>query len=501
VEEEKGTMTRRRAAVRRSGECSIILSAILASLLLLAGCDAGNGRKRAADQKKDGTEEKVVSPGNPDEGGIRLNWIGHWKDEDKREVQVHEVKREYEFLHPNVKLNLVFNTDLEGSDPAYKRRAAQAIVTMVETGKIDWDIVYLDIAVYEHVAEMLQDPHWVKKHIVDFSEVPGFLDSQKAFIVQDPRYKEKIGGILTGPFIEGYIQNMWYNTEVARETGLVVKERDMSFEDLLGCARKLQEYNRENGAAIHFIKLSSWNRIDLLFENLFKSQFPDLESAVERTLNEEKKEAFLQTLLAFERLSEYQPLVNSGWESLTFNDFKKQFLFDDDALFMMGGTFMYSNFRGLDVEESRKMRPLENPVMGRPNGLIGDYTPTFAVMKNSENRDAAVDFLMLWATPKNAEKWVRYAKNPTGIKGHLSEAVSREMAVYDDIYEQYVRDMERKYEGTPMMYLRTPTYVLGESSPVSITELRARLALILEGKLKARDYYNEVMRRVEGTRQ
>lgn len=116
---------------------------------------------------------------------------------------------------------------------------------------------------------------------------------------------------------------------------------------------------------------------------------------------------------------------------------------------------MYSNFRGLDVEESGKMRPLENPVLGRPNGLLGDYTPTFAVMKNGGNRDAAVDFLMSWATPKVAEKWLRYAKNPTGIRGHLSDTVSREIDAGNDVYEQFVRDMERAYEGTPMMYLRT----------------------------------------------
>jgi hypothetical protein len=38
------------------------------------------------------------------------------------------------------------------------------------------------------------------------------------------------------------------------------------------------------------------------------------------------------------------------------------------------------------------------------------------------------------------------------------------------------------------MYLRTPTCVFGEKSPVSITELRERLARILEGKVAAREY-------------
>jgi len=188
--------------------------------------------------------------------------------------------------------------------------------------------------------------------------------------------------------------------------------------------------------------------------------------------------------------------VNENGEKLAFNDFKEEFLFEDDALFIMAGTFMYSNFRGLDVDKSRKMKPVENPVMRKANGLIGDYTPTFAVMKNSRNREAAVDFLMSWAQPKNAEKWVRYTKNPTGTKGHLSEAVSKEIDSVNDVYEEFVRDMEKKYRGTPMMYLRSPTYVLGKGSPVSITELRDRLAETLEGKLKARDYFDDVMRRL-----
>jgi hypothetical protein len=91
---------------------------------------------------------------------------------------------------------------------------------------------------------------------------------------------------------------------------------------------------------------------------------------------------------------------------------------------------------------------------------------------------------------------VRYAKNPTVIRGHLSDIVSREIDAGNDVYEQFVRDMEREYEGTPMMYLRTPTYVFGENSPVTITELREKLAHILEGKIRARDYYDEVMLRV-----
>jgi ABC-type glycerol-3-phosphate transport system substrate-binding protein len=143
------------------------------------------------------------------------------------------------------------------------------------------------------------------------------------------------------------------------------------------------------------------------------------------------------------------------------------------------------------------MRPVENPVMGNANGLIGDYTPIFAVMSKSGNREVAIDFLMSWAQPKVAEKWVRYTKNLTGTKGNLSEVVSDEIDTFGDTYETYVMDMERKHGGVPMMYMREPTYVFGAESPVSVVELRAKLAEILGGSLTARDYYEDVMRRMD----
>ena len=157
---------------------------------------------------------------------------------------------------------------------------------------------------------------------------------------------------------------------------------------------------------------------------------------------------------------------------------------------------MYNQFVTLDPERSVKMRPVENPVIGNANGLIGDYTPIFAVMDKSRNREAAIDFLMSWAQPNVAEKWVSYTKNLTGTKGNLSETVSGGLEPFGDTYEMFIMDMEEKHGGVRMMYMREPTYVFGESNPVSVVELRNKLADILEGSLTARDYYEDVMRRM-----
>jgi ABC-type glycerol-3-phosphate transport system substrate-binding protein len=474
---------------------AVLLAAFLA-LMPTAGCDSA-GEKRKAAESDGAISPDVGQPGGDSElPTVQLNWIGHWKGEGKREDLVREVKREYEFLHPNVKINLVFNSELEGDDPSRKAKAADAIVRMIETGKIDWDLVFLDAAIYGLVTERLGDPSWPAEHLVDFSQVPGFPESQKDFIVGDSWYRKKVGGILTGPFIESYLMNLWYNADVAKRVGLDVKERGMTFNDFKEYAEALHRYNGDHDSSIAFIQIGSWNRLDFLFENIFKSLFNEFDAAVEKTFNKEKREALLETLTAFEDLSKYQPILPKGWEEVSALDINRKILLDDGALFIAGGTFMYNQFFTVDPEKSLKMRPVENPVIGNTNGLIGDYTPIFAVMSKSRNREVAIDFLMSWAQPKVAEKWVRYTKNLTGTKGNLSEVVSGELSDFGDTYETYVMDMERKHGGVRMMYMREPTYVFGVDSPVSVVELRARLAAILEGSLTAQDYYEDVMRRM-----
>jgi ABC-type glycerol-3-phosphate transport system substrate-binding protein len=106
------------------------------TVALAAGCGSAGDK----DGPEAGARGAVTGsdPAPPDPGQIQINWIGHWKGKDKREELVYEVKKEYEFLHPDVKINLVFNRDLEGTDPAYKKRAANAIIRMVETGETLW---------------------------------------------------------------------------------------------------------------------------------------------------------------------------------------------------------------------------------------------------------------------------------------------------------------------------------------------------------------------------
>jgi len=371
---------------------------------------------------------------------------------------------------------------------------AHKIVEMIKTGRIEWDLVFCDVAVYGHVADLLQDPLWGQKHLVDFSTVPGFLKTQKDSIVDTPFYRDKTGGIFLGPYIEGIVFCLWYTRQVADTIGIRVKERGLTVEEFIGYAKTLSEYNRQHGTRIPFLSLNSFNRIEALFEYIFKSQFSDPQLVIEEQYDEKKAEAFLATLQIFERLSRYQPLVNEGWRTLAWVPCEQGFL-TGSGLFLPGGTYMYSHFRGNSPQHAAKAIPLEQPYARQPNGLVGLFANAFAVMKASPNRQAAIDLSMMWAEPETAEKWVAYTRNPTGVRGSLNKPVfdGKEL----DVYGSFLLDMEKQYSSLPMRNFRSPTYVFGKGIPLSDEEFRSSLVLILEGKLTAKDYYQAILARIQ----
>lgn len=422
----------------------------------------------------------------------QLNWIGHWKGQDKRGDLVEEVKKEFEFLYPDVRVNFIFNRDLAAEGDNYKWKTAYTIVEMIRTGKIKWDVIFLDIIVYNYVAELLNDPLWGGKHLVDFSTVQGFTQTQKDFIINDPFYRNQTGGLFVGPHIEGYFFFFCLNKNLAEKASLDIREKNMKVEDLLTYARQLSEYNKKNNTSTPLIRLGAWNRIESLFLNIFRSHFDNPKVAIEQSFSKEKEIAFLDTLLLFEELSQYQPIINTNWKTVNWDDFQQGFL-EGKGLLITGGSFMYNNFKSAGPEKFNLVGPAEYPVVNKSQGLVGNYTPVFAVMKNSPNKKAAIDLMMLWSEPKVAEKWVGYTRNPTGIKGHLLEPVFKNMN--DDVFSQFVTDMTEQYTNLPMRYYQQPVYVFGKDTPVTASEFRENLVLILEGKQTAINYFNDVMKR------
>ena len=420
-----------------------------------------------------------------------LNWIGHWKNELGREQLVEEVKKEFEFLHPDVRVNLVHDVDLEAPGDYFKKRVANTIVEMINSGDIKWDVVFLGITVYNYVAEILGDPDWGKKHLVDFSTVPDFFANHKTFIADTPYYREQTGGIYVGPFIEGLITCLWYNKAVAAKVGIDVLEEGMTATDFIGYAKKLSAYNQQNNTTIPLLSFSTYYRIEGLFEFMFKSQLNDPETVIEQSYSDEKARAFLDTLKIFEELSRYQPILNEGWRELGVWQWMDEYLKGENSLFAAGGTYWYGHFMGRAPEMMVHNVPIEPPVVNYPNGLVGQYSNVWAVMKDSPNRKEAIELLQLWSEPKVAQKWISYTKNPTGLRGNLAslEFHSKEA----DVYSDFVVKMNRKYEGMPIRNFRSPTYLFGSDCKISGLSFRENLALILEGQKSAEEYFKEIM--------
>ena len=423
--------------------------------------------------------------------GSELNWVAHWLGEEKREQLVSEVAKEFRFLYPEVELNITFAKTLSNEGKNYKWKSAYNIAEMITSGDTTTDVVFLDAIVYAHVAELLNDPTWGEKHLVDVSDQPWFRQSQKDFILNSPYYKEQTGGLFVGPYIEGFYTFLWQNQETARKVGIELKERQMSLDDFFSYAKQLAEYNQRHNTSIPLIKLCSWNRLEILFEYLFKSLCTDPYFAIEGKYHPEKERLFLETLRVFEKLSTYQPVLNADHESLKLDDWIVEYL-DGDGLFIVAGSYMYSHFLGIYPEKYENAIPVEPPIIKYSNGIVGDFITTFAIMKDSPNREAALNLLKLWSEPKIADRWVTYTKNPTGLKGHLDTPASDSG---NDVYNRYILDMTSKYSHLPMRYYRALTYIFGDKNPVTPNELRTKLAQILLGKITAQEYYDDVTKR------
>ncbi len=415
---------------------------------------------------------------------LTVNWIGHWLDEDLRETLVRDVAKEFALTHPGVDVNLKFPQEILGQKA--KPLSAKQYVNIIRSGKIEWDIIWLDDYIYRFVAEELGDPEWGKKYLVDFEQVPGFSESQKSFIISDPAYRNLTGGMLVGPYLEGYYFALWYNKDVAQRLGLTIKERGMTFDDFLGYVRQIYEYNQTAETPVAAMYESNdWATTEFLFHSLVKSEIGDFGNLSIDLPLERRQAILLKVFQAFEQMGQYKPLM-PGWEHNVWFD-TRNYPLDDRCVFYFQGTWMYSHWRGIDEEKLHKMVPTELPVFQPVNHAMGGYIPTWAVMKNSPNRKTAIQLLMAWCEPRVAEKWVRYTKNPTGIKGNLSEAT-----LGTDVYEQYQAYMTNKY-GERVHHSANADYLLGRQNAHLQEEINDNIRLILCGEITAQKAYDAIV--------
>jgi ABC-type glycerol-3-phosphate transport system substrate-binding protein len=418
---------------------------------------------------------------------ITLNFMARWQGEHKRADLVREVVREFEFLHPEIKVNMKFFEELGLKG---ENEVGEYTAKMIQDGKTDWDIVLFNTGQYFRVGESLNDPEWVKKYLVDFSDFPWFKETQKEVIFSDPNYKKESGDIFVGPYIEGFYCMIWYNKAVADKIGLKIKDYGMTDRDLIGYVKAVYEYNQKHATSIGaFYEAKDWRSIEYLFQNLFKSEVGDLNALNDEEFTPIKQRALLKTLQFFEELAACKPLIDSFDENIWYAT--RGMVLDDTALFFVNGSWMYSHWMNIDERKTMKMFPAELPVFRSVNFCMGSYTPQFAVMKNSPHKQAAIEFLKFWSRPEVAEKWVLYTKCPTGIKGHFATSDSA-----NDQFERFQAVMNEKYRDR-FHFKDNEGFILGYKNRLLKSFLNEIMINVLSGKMKADEAYEEIIKKIE----
>ncbi|HEX5391951.1 MAG TPA: hypothetical protein VFW68_01630 [Rhodocyclaceae bacterium] len=445
-------------------------TAALAPVLLAAAATAPGGEGRPT------PTATTAPPTSPKVARNTINWMGHWYKADKRYDLVLEMKRDFSFQNQDTSVNLQFPEQIVGTND--KVVVARLIADMIKRKKFDWDIVWMDNHIYQFVAEELNDPFWGRKHLVNFEQVPGFVQSQKPFIIEDPAYRNQTGGILVGPYIEGYFYALYYNRDLAAKMGIQVKPFGMTFDDLLGYVKAAARYNQNAKDKIPiFFDAYDLPSMEALFQNLVKSWVADYPATTAEQSRPQKLAAMYKGFQAFEELGKYRPLIPSYATNAWF--LTRDVPLNDKALFYISGTWMYSRWRDIDVAKSAKMVPTELPVFKPVDYCLGGVIPTWAVMKDSPHREAAVRLVMSMATPRVAERWVQYTKTPTGLAGDFSKAT-----MGSDVYEVYQRTMSEKY-GSRVQYSFNAAYLLGKKNSLLQKDIVEILWKLLEGKMTA----------------
>ncbi len=448
--------------------------------MLLSAC--GNGEME--------TFEKKVTPKKVEHSKTKLNWIGHWLDNHDRETLVKEVAKEFKIKHPEIDLNLKFPQSIRGYRS--KRDMAKLYAEMIRTGNFEWDIIWLDDQSYQYVADELQDSGWGPKHLVDFGQVPGFKELQKDFIFDNPIWAAQTGGIIVGPMLEGYYHAIFFNKDVADTIGIKIKDLGMTFEDLLGYVKAVDDYNRKTGSDIAaFFESSDWTCQEILFQRLLKSEIGDFKRSLEHKGSAEKNAAFKKTLEAFEKLGRYKPLYKQHNKSLWYQT--RHVPLNDEVLFYVNGIWMYSQWMSIDEEKSKKMLPAELPVFQKVDFYQGGYIPAWAVWKESPHKEEAIELMIFWSRPQVAEKWVKYTMAPTGIKGHLTTGTEGEHP-----FAVWQSKITKRYNGN-IYYIPSTAYIFGEEkqNALLLDVVKAEILKLLDGETTAQEAYRSVMTNVQ----
>ena len=100
---------------------------------------------------------------------------------------------------------------------------------------------------------------------------------------------------------------------------------------------------------------------------------------------------------------------------------------------------------------------------------------------------------MEFSKPATAEKWVRYAKAPSGIKGNLTD--SGNDSENADQYDRFISHITEKYGGN-VYDTKTVDYILGRKYKDLSPKFYRHITAVMNGDITAEEAYDLIMQDV-----
>ncbi|MCF8357725.1 MAG: ABC transporter substrate-binding protein [Prolixibacteraceae bacterium] len=445
-----------------------ILFIVSLFLLFAGGCSKKN------------TSQLHYKPVEAPANTTTVNFIGHWLNEGIREDLVRNFAREYEFQNQHVRVNLKFPEEV-----FYNREDLQSnqkfVARMLAKDNPDWDIVRVN-GEYKEIWQQTGDPNWPNKYLVDFSRFEEFREGTLPELLTDEA-KEAWNGIIPGPFIEGQFWALWFNRNVAQKLGIEIKQYGMTCDDFLSYLKAVYRHNQNNpdDYITPIYESVDWPTTMVIGVQMYASLLNDPKELLRKKITTERLNAWGKTLETLEEMSAYEP-YNPNWQNVNWGNTTASLL-NEECLFYVNGSWMYNIWEGIDHSKVNNCRPAEFPVFNDLLIFPGGYQVMWAVLKNAPHKEEAINFLLAMNKPEMAERWVRYTKCPTGIKGNLTG-----VSFGNDQFEDFSYHIQDKYGLNTYRYFETSSWVLNlrhEETPIYFDE-------VFRGEMTA----NEAMQRI-----
>jgi ABC-type glycerol-3-phosphate transport system substrate-binding protein len=382
--------------------CQKLSHLFLLALLLLLFCCSGNKQNNAI----------ITSLDSVHQNQTQIKWICNWQNRESKRNLITSTVKEFEIQHQDVAVLIKYQEEFCGGCKNVGTLIQDTIVSMIQSGKYNWDIIPLTANGYKNIADKLDDKNWGQKYLVNFEDYPWFKESHISQVFEVPEYREDFGGIYAGPMIEGRYYGLWYNAESAKKIGISIKNIGMTFDDMLGYCQKVNEYNKtakDSDKITFFSAYKAKDQVNDILNNLILSQFSDLNSVPDKKTS---LAAVYKSLKAIEELSKNSAINNSVKANVDFIS-----SIQGKVLFTIQVSSWYNQCESEDKVKTLNLIPAQMPVFEKPGPIYhGSFQSVWAVFKNAPHKDQAVELMKYFCTNDVAERWLSTTYNPTGLK-------------------------------------------------------------------------------------